>query len=137
MGLKIAQRLRESGVLNTSPTRSDTVSTEQGLTGEGFPTNRHIRQAQGVKEYSHEAALVSNEGMPAHFFDGGYHGFRFGDRDWIAGKLRRIRDPVEREKLAAEYSERYKSAHEAEPIGHRKDGKARFIANSWLLKATK
>lgn len=137
MGLKIAQWLRESGALNTSPTPSDTVATGQGLVNKGLPTFGQPRQAQGVKEYSHEAALVSNEGMPAHFFDGGYHGFRFGDRDWIAGKLRRIRDPVERAKLAAEYSERYKAAHEAEPIGHRKDGKARFIANSWLLKATK
>jgi len=35
--------------------------------------------------------------------------------------------------VAAEYSRRYKQAFDTEPLEHRKDGKARFAANTWLL----
>ncbi len=155
MGLKIAQKLREStfkgsstksdacsvGIgdlkeINAFPTRADTAPTESQTNKSANPTIRHIRQHEQVAN-DDSNGFVTNEGMPTHFFNGGYHGWRFGDREWIAGKLRRVRCKAERIKLAAEYAQRYKTIHDAEPIEHKKDGKARFTVNSWLLKTTK
>lgn len=135
MGLKIAQKLREAA-FNGFPTSSDAVPTDTHASKSAVPTIRHIRQGERAAN-DDSNGLVTSEGMPVHFFDGGYHGWRFGDRKWIAGKLRRVRSAAERIKLASEYAQRYKAAHDAEPVEHKKDGKARFSANNWLLKATK
>jgi len=133
VGLKIAQRLRENGGFSGYPTNSDTVPTDNQTSKSAVPTIRQSEQAANDESNG----LITSNGMPVHFFDGAYHGWRFGDREWIKGKLRRVRNQAERIKLAAEYAERFKAAHDAEPVEHKKDGKARFTANSWLLKATK
>lgn len=137
MGLKIAQKIKQGNDFTHFPTRSDTVPTLSAAKESAFPTNRRIRQPERAANDDQANDLVTSDGMPANFFDGGSNGWRFGDREWIAGKLRRIQSKAEKFRLAAEYAERFKMAYDAEPLGHRKDGKARFSANSWLLKATK
>lgn len=135
MGLKIAQKLREAA-FNGFPTHFDTVPTDSQASKSVVSTTPHILQyEQAANDDSN--GLVTSAGMPVHFFDDDYHGWRFGDREWIKGKLRRVRNQTERVKLAVEYAEQYKAAHDAESLEHKKDGKARFTANSWLLKATK
>jgi len=38
--------------------------------------------------------------------------------------------------MASQYSDLYQQEYEIEPVGHRKDGKARYEANIWLLEHT-
>lgn len=135
--LKIAQKIKQQKGSSVCPTYSDTVSTLSVASKSAFPTNRRIRQLDKVAKDSQVDALVTSDGIPAHFYGGSSNGWRFGDRDWIAGKLRRIQRESDRLRLAAEYAERFKAAYDAEPLEQRKDGKARFLANSWLLKVTK
>lgn len=137
MGLKIAQKIKQGNDFAHFPTRSDTVPTLPVAKESAFPTNRRIRQPERAANDDQANDLVTSDGMPANFFDGGSNGWRFGDREWIAGKLRRIQSKAERFRLAAEYAERFKTVYDAEPLEHRKDGKARFAANNWLLKVTK
>lgn len=137
MGLKIAQKIKLGSGFTDVPTRSDTIPTLSAAKESAFPTNRRIRQPERAANDDQANDLVTSDGMPANFFDGGSNGWRFGDREWIAGKLRRIQSKAERFRLAAEYAERFKAVYDAEPLENRKDGKARFSANSWLLKATK
>lgn len=137
MGLKIAQKIKQSNGFTDVPTRSDTVPTLRAATKSAFPTNRHIRQPERAANDDQANGLVTSDGMPVHFYDGGSNGWRFGDCEWIAGKLRRIESKAERFRLAAEYAERFKATYDAESLEQRKDGKARFSTNSWLLKATK
>ena len=130
--------ITKSAFSNTSqhfPTLPDTASTGKHQAERDFPTNRRFRHQ---KEAANDAAkLVTSGGLPVYYFDGGSNGHHFGDRDWIEAKLRRVRDKAERLNLAAEYSRKFKAAFDAEPIEHRKDGKARFTANNWLLKVTR
>ncbi|MDV6328812.1 hypothetical protein Q5L94_12150 [Idiomarina sp. Sol25] len=134
MGLKIARKIKQE---KGCPTISDTVPTLSAGNESASPTNRRIRQPERAANDDLANGLVTSEGMPAYFYDGGSNCWRFGDREWIKGKLRRIQSKAERFRLAAEYAERFKATHDAESLEQRKDGKARFTANSWLLKATK
>ncbi|RUO28770.1 hypothetical protein CWE12_10675 [Aliidiomarina sedimenti] len=137
MGLKIAQKIKQGNGFTDFPTHSDTIPTLPAANKSAFPTNRHIRQPERAANDDLANDLVTHDGMPVHFYDGGSNGWRFGDREWIAGKLRRIQSKAERLRLAAEYAERFKAVYDTEPLEQRKEGKARFSANSWLLKATK
>lgn len=137
MGLKIAQKIKQENRFTDFPTSSDTIPTLPVAKESAFPTNRRIRQPERAANDDLANGLVASDGMPANFFDGGSNGWCFGDREWIAGKLRRIQSKAERFRLAAEYAERFKMAHDAQLLEHRKEGKARFSVNSWLLKATK
>lgn len=137
MGLKIAEKIMKEMGLWDYPTSSDTVPTLPAANESAFPTNRRIRQPDRATNDDQANSLVTSDGMPVHFYDGGSNGWRFGDREWIAGKLRRIQSKAERFRLAAEYAERFKAVYDAETIEQSKEGKSRFSANSWLLKATK
>ena len=125
MGLKIAQKIMQEINFSCVPTNSDTVPTLLSTNESAFPTNRHVRQPERASNDNQLHGLITIGGMPAYFYDGGVNGWQFGDQEWIAGKLRRIQSKAERLRL------------DAEPIEHRKDGKASFSTNSWLLKATK
>ena len=61
--------------------------------------------------------------MPRH-----YHP---DDAPWISAKLGTL-DPSLRSEVCAAYAKAYLEAWEAEQIGHRKHGKARFAANTRL-----
>jgi hypothetical protein len=61
---------------------------------------------------------------------------KYSDSKWIKAKLRRL--PAQRrQSVIEEYSNRYKLAFESEPEQIKKINRARFIANTWLLKVTK
>lgn len=135
MGLKIAKKLAEGCRAASFPTSSDRVSTGGSPENKEFPTNRHIRQGGGAQ--NDDEQLITGDGLPVWFFNGDSSGCHYGDREWIAAKLRRVKGEANQQALAAEYSQRFKAAFDAEPVEHRKNGKARFIANNWLLKATK
>jgi len=49
---------------------------------------------------------------------------------WIDAQLRKVDNRLV---VAAEYSRIYQQVFSEEPISYKKDGKARFAANSWLL----
>ncbi|MBK8168609.1 MAG: hypothetical protein IPK64_21900 [bacterium] len=54
------------------------------------------------------------------------------DAAWIEGLLARVPDPVRRSALRRRYGEIYRAALDAEPSPIRKEGRARFAANSDL-----
>lgn len=54
------------------------------------------------------------------------------DAAWIEGLLSRVPDPVRRSGLRRRYGAVYRAALEAEPSAIRKEGRARFAANSDL-----
>ena len=54
------------------------------------------------------------------------------DRTWIETQIGRCDDPRQRAALRRRYGERYQAAFDAEPVPHRKEGKARFAANTDL-----
>ena len=137
MGLKIAQKIKQENSFSSFPTQSDIVPTLFTHNQSSFPTNRQIRQQKQAANDDKINDLVTSDGMPVYFYDGDNKNNRFGDREWITGKLQRVQKKVDKLKIAAEYAERFKAVYDSEPIEHRKDGKARFFTNSWLLKATK
>jgi uncharacterized protein (DUF2252 family) len=62
--------------------------------------------------------------------------YNYSDTKWIEAKLRRL--PVsKRQSIVHEYSRRYKKAFDAEPNQIKKENRARFITNNWLLQTTK
>lgn len=54
------------------------------------------------------------------------------DAGWIEAQLARLDDPLRRSRLRRRYGEVYRAAWEAEPDPVRKEGRARFEANSGL-----
>ena len=61
---------------------------------------------------------------------------KYSDSKWIEAKLRRL--PTQgRQTVIEEYSSRYKQAFESELDPIKKANRARFNANTWLLKITK
>ena len=54
------------------------------------------------------------------------------DRTWIEAQIGRCDDPRQRSALRKRYGERYQEVFDAEPTVHRKEGKARFAANTEL-----
>jgi hypothetical protein len=137
MGLKIANKIKENCNFNAFPTSSDTIPTITSVKKTAFPTNRRIRHPASAANDEQTNADVSHDGMPLYFYDGGSNGCHYGDREWILRKLRRIQNKADRTRLAAEYSKRFKVIYDAEPIEHKKNGKARFSSNGWLLHVTK
>lgn len=69
------------------------------------------------------------EGAVGHIGEVPHHPL---DAAWIEGLLARVPDPVRRSALRRRYGELYRAALDAEPSPIRKDGKARFAANSDL-----
>lgn len=69
--------------------------------------------------------------MPVHH----YSEPQYGDTDWIRRRLKMVASH-KREQLAAEYSEKYQRAFDAEVNEIRKENAARHFANSWLRNAT-
>lgn len=61
---------------------------------------------------------------------------KYSDSKWIEAKLRRLPSQT-RLSVIEEYSKRYKLAFESEQDPIKKANRARFIANTWLLKVTK
>lgn len=61
---------------------------------------------------------------------------KYSDSKWIEAKLRRL-PSQRRQSVIEEYSSRYKLAFELEPDPIKKANRARFNANTWLLKITK
>lgn len=60
---------------------------------------------------------------------------KYGDSQWIKAKLNRL--PTNKRQLVIEeYSKRYNLVFESEPSDIKKEGRARFVANTWLLKKT-
>ena len=66
------------------------------------------------------------------------------DRKWVADQLNQLKQhdenvplPLFKQQVLQQYQQAYKEAHDAEPLAHRKDGKARSHANSRLLKFVK
>ena len=53
------------------------------------------------------------------------------DEQWIFSKLATLHQD-ERMKICSAYTKAFNLAHDAEPLRHRKDGKARFAANNRL-----
>lgn len=125
MALEIAKRLQKS-----TPIDSEKDTTDKALLS--IPTNRQIRQVAAANDPAYES-----NGLPRHFYDGGEHNEFYGDREWILAKLRRVNNHQHRQELAKQYGIIFKTAYDAEPVEYRKDGKARFIANKWLLKVTR
>lgn len=60
---------------------------------------------------------------------------KYSDSKWIEAKLRRLPSQT-RPSVIEEYSNRYKLAFESEPDPIKKANRARFNANTWLLKVT-
>jgi len=61
------------------------------------------------------------------------------DKKWVTEQLQKIISPIDtmptpllRQQALEKYNQVFKEAHEAEPLPHRKDGKARFAANNRL-----
>ena len=135
MALKIAEQIRarrrNHDIVQTISVTCQTYSITEN---QAFQTIRQIRQVPSAA--NDDDAFVTREGLPVNFYDGEPNGVQYGDREWIAGKLRRVADKATRRKIAAEYSQRYVAAIEAEPIEHCKAGRARFITNSWLRIVT-
>jgi hypothetical protein len=53
------------------------------------------------------------------------------DKAWVTAQLMRL--PVElRGRIAELYAIEYRQAYDAEPVEHRKEGRARFAANTRL-----
>lgn len=136
MGLKIAQKIKCETHLKSVPTTSDIVSTLPAANEPTYPTNRHARQAQ-QPENNYLTIPHENEYLPKYFYDGGGLHVSYGDREWILSKLRRIKTHQQRQRTAHQYAEIFKKAYDSELTTYRKDGKARFIANKWLLNLTK
>ena len=61
---------------------------------------------------------------------------KYSDSKWIEAKLRRLPSQI-RPPVIEEYSKRYNLAFESESSQIKKENRARFIANTWLLKITK
>lgn len=55
------------------------------------------------------------------------------DRAWIKNKLINLPQAMQL-KVCKRYTEVYEEAHKSEPISHKKDGAARYAANSRLRK---
>ena len=51
------------------------------------------------------------------------------DRVWIESQVSRCPDPRQRSALRRRYGEVYQAVFDAEPVAHRKEGRARFAAN--------
>lgn len=54
------------------------------------------------------------------------------DRVWIESQVGRCPDPRQRSALRRRYGEVYQAVFDAEPVAHRKEGRARFAANTDL-----
>ena len=54
------------------------------------------------------------------------------DRKWVGEQLKKLPTPAMRGQTLIKYNEVFQLAHDAEPLPHRKDGKARFAANNRL-----
>lgn len=125
MALEIAKRL-----LKSTPIDSEISTFSKTLPS--IPTNRQVRQIAAANDSAYDS-----NGLPKHFYDGGEHNEFYGDREWILAKLRRVNNHQHRQELTKQYGIIFKTAYDAEPVKYRKDGKARFIANKWLLERTK
>ena len=51
------------------------------------------------------------------------------DSKWVTEQLKQLPTPMIRTKALMKYREVFKQAYDAEPLSHRKDGKARREAN--------
>lgn len=54
------------------------------------------------------------------------------DKKWLNEKLSMCLSHLEREKVCEAYSKVYKEVFDAEPVEYRKEGRARFAANTRL-----
>jgi len=54
------------------------------------------------------------------------------DKKWVGEQLNKLPTPAMRGQTLIKYNEVFNLAHDAEPLRHRKDGKARFAANNRL-----
>ena len=54
------------------------------------------------------------------------------DRKWVTEQLQKLPTPLLRQQTLEGYKKAFKEAYDAEPLPHRKDGKARFAANNRL-----
>lgn len=136
MGLKIAQKIKCENHFKSVPTTSDIVSTLPAANEPSYPTNRHIRHAQQAED-NYLTIPHENEYLPKYFYDGGGFHSSYGDKEWILSKLRRIKTHQQKRITAHQYAEIFKEAYDCELITYRKEGKARFVANKWLLLVTK
>ena len=57
------------------------------------------------------------------------------DADWAETQLAQLHDPRQRVALRRRYGEIYQATFEAEPNVIRKEGRARYAANTWLREA--
>ena len=136
MGLKIAQKIKCESDFSSVPTTTDIVTTLPAANEPTYPTNRRVRRAQ-QSEDNWLIILHENECLPKYFYDGGDLHVSYGDREWILSKLRRIKSHQQKRITAHQYAEIFKKAYDCELITYRKEGKARFVANKWLLLVTK
>ena len=136
MGLKIAQKIKCETHFKSVPTASDIVSTLPAANEPTYPTNRHARHSQQAED-NYLTIPHENECLPTYFYDGGELHITYGDREWILSKLRRIKTHQQKQWTAHQYAEVFKEAYDSERVTYRKEGKARFVANKWLLLVTK
>lgn len=54
------------------------------------------------------------------------------DKKWVTEQLKLLPTPLLRQQTLNKYNEVFQEAHNAEPLTHRKDGKARSAANNRL-----
>jgi len=65
--------------------------------------------------------------IPTHFYNGGEHGERFGDAEWLVETIDKL--PIRKQKpVSQRYSEIYQELALSDP------DKCRFRSNSWLRK---
>jgi len=131
-----------------NPTALDSTSEHDCQLNKALPINRHFRQVE-IEEIQHSEVNAANDSsLPNNYFRAENLTFcktppnvverlryKYSDAAWILAKLRRV-PGNQRQALINEYSTIYEYARNAEENAVKKDNRARFIANSWLLKAT-
>jgi hypothetical protein len=56
------------------------------------------------------------------------------DKQWITSQLKKLPTPLLRQQTLQKYRDAFKQAYDAEPMPHRKEGKARYHANNRLRR---
>lgn len=98
----------------------------------GAPENRAARAPEGCPEgvlVRARSPAAGGEEPIGHIGEVPHHPL---DAGWIEAQLARLDDPLRRSRLRRRYGEVYRAAWEAEPDPVRKEGRARFEANSGL-----
>ena len=114
--------------------RSDNSTNPQRISSISRPLVSNSAIEEALPEHHYRADDLNFWKQPSSAVE--FIKLKYSDSKWITAKLRRL-PSQRRQSVIEEYSKRYKHAVDTEPDQIKKENRARFVANTWLLQVTK